>query len=84
MVSEVLGRRYGVSKLPYGVLIDKKGSISGLGIVNSREHLESLIEAHVMGKPTIQDYLLGQEENTDRHGKAHHPKDKLVGIEEAL
>ncbi|NOX50814.1 MAG: redoxin domain-containing protein, partial [Gammaproteobacteria bacterium] len=56
-ISEVVGRSYGVSKLPYGVLIDKQGKIASLGIVNSREHLESLFEAERMGIASIQDYL---------------------------
>ena len=61
VVSKHLGMSYGVSKLPYGVLIDEKGNISALGIVNSREHLESLFEAKALGKATIQDYLSGIE-----------------------
>ena len=42
--SEILGRSYGVSKLPYAVLIDEQGKIASMGIINSREHLESLFE----------------------------------------
>jgi methylamine dehydrogenase accessory protein MauD len=56
VVCEALGVTYGVSKLPYGVLIDEKGLISALGIVNSREHLESLFEAKKAGMPSIQEY----------------------------
>ena len=40
-LSEPLGRAYGISKIPYAVLVDEAGCIAGLGIVNSREHLES-------------------------------------------
>ncbi len=64
VVSRPLGMSYGVSKLPFGVLIDEQGVISALGIVNSREHLESLFEAKMLGKATIQDYLYGTEEQT--------------------
>lgn len=57
VLSQSLGLTYGVSKLPYAVLIDEDGLIVSLGIVNSREHLESLFEAKLLGKATIQDYL---------------------------
>ena len=62
-LSEIVGRSYGVSKLPYGVLIDERGVIASLGIVNSREHLESLFEAERMGVASIQEYL--DQQNTD-------------------
>ncbi len=57
VVSELLGRRFGVSKLPYAVLIDEGGRIAALGIVNSREHLESLFEAKERGTATLQEHL---------------------------
>ncbi|NKB99893.1 MAG: redoxin domain-containing protein [Pseudomonadales bacterium] len=57
VLSEVVGRSYGVGKLPYGVLIDGRGVIASLGIVNSREHLESLFEAQELGVASIQEYL---------------------------
>ena len=56
-ISEVVGRSYGVGKLPYAVLVDNRGVIASLGIVNSREHLESLFEAQRLGVASIQDYL---------------------------
>ena len=55
--SEVLGLTYGVSKLPYAVLIDGQGRIASMGIINSREHLESLFEAKERGVASIQDYM---------------------------
>ena len=45
VVSELLGRSYGVGKVPYAVLIDPLGRIAALGIVDSREHLESLVDS---------------------------------------
>ena len=66
-LSEFVGRSYGVSKLPYGVLVDGAGLISSLGIVNSREHLESLFEAERMDVASIQDYLQ-QAADTDSTG----------------
>ncbi|WP_417451414.1 redoxin domain-containing protein [Kordiimonas sp.] len=57
VVSEELGRALGVSKLPYGVLVGPDGAIAAMGIVNSREHLESLLEAQERGVASIQDYM---------------------------
>lgn len=57
VLSEALGRTLGVAKLPYAVLIDDKGRIASLGLVNSREHLESLFEAKERGVASIQQYL---------------------------
>jgi methylamine dehydrogenase accessory protein MauD len=72
-ISEVVGRSYGVGKLPYAVLIDERGVIASLGIVNSREHLESLFEANRLGVASIQDYL-----NPEPEGDAlyHNAADK--------
>ncbi len=55
--SEILGKSYGVSKLPYAVLIDEQGKLASLGIVNSREHLESLFESKERGVASIQEYM---------------------------
>lgn len=57
VLSEALGRAFGVSKLPYAVLIDEAGKVAALGLVNSREHLESLFEAKERGVASIQDYI---------------------------
>ncbi len=65
--SEILGRSYGVSKLPYAVLIDEEGKIASMGIINSREHLESLFESKERGVASIQDYIktYSAEEKSD-------------------
>jgi methylamine dehydrogenase accessory protein MauD len=57
VLSEKLGRAFGVSKLPYAVLIGEDGKIASLGLINSREHLESLFEAKERGVASIQQYL---------------------------
>ena len=57
LVSELLGKTYGVSKLPYAVLIDEQGKIAAMGIINSREHLDSLFEAKERKVASIQDYM---------------------------
>jgi methylamine dehydrogenase accessory protein MauD len=55
--SPQLGMTYQVGKLPYAVLIDADGIIRATGLVNNREHLESLIIAEETGFGTIQAYL---------------------------
>ncbi|MBT6330342.1 MAG: redoxin domain-containing protein [Kordiimonadaceae bacterium] len=57
VLSERLGRQMGVSKLPYGVLIGADGIIKSFGLVNTREHLDSLLVAEELGVASIQDYL---------------------------
>ena len=52
-----VGQAYEVAKLPYAVLMDEHGTILSKGLVNSREHLESLIIAHEMGIQSVQDYI---------------------------
>jgi len=57
-----IGMRFRVDKLPYAVLLDDEGVISAKGLVNSREHFESLIIAKETGYATIQSYLKAQSE----------------------
>ena len=57
LLSEQLGLAYRVGKLPYAVLIDEAGVVRASGLVNSREHLESLFEAVERGAASIQAYL---------------------------
>jgi hypothetical protein len=51
------GRVFYIDKLPNAVLIGEDGKILSKGLVNSREHLESLVTAHEMGVVSVQDYL---------------------------
>jgi len=55
--SPEVGMRFGVGKLPYAVLIDDAGIVVASGLVNSREHLESLVVAKQMRVPSVQAYL---------------------------
>ncbi|WP_421838029.1 methylamine dehydrogenase [Novosphingobium sp.] len=57
VLSEALGRAFGVSKLPYAVLLDEEGRVASVGLINSREHLESLFEAKERGVASIQEFL---------------------------
>lgn len=59
VLSRSLGLTFLVDKLPFAVLIDARGVLRAKGLVNSREHLESLFEAHARGVASLQDYLAG-------------------------
>jgi methylamine dehydrogenase accessory protein MauD len=58
-LAPIVGINLGIGKLPQAVLIDPEGVIRSKGIVNSREHLESLLVAQETGYASIQDYLRG-------------------------
>jgi len=62
VVSELVGKSYGVSKLPYAVLIDETQRVASMGIVNSREHLDSLFEAKERNVASIQEYMNKRDE----------------------
>ena len=53
----IVGRTFHVDRLPHAVLIGDDGTVLSKGLVNSREHLESLVTAHEMGVVSVQDYL---------------------------
>jgi methylamine dehydrogenase accessory protein MauD len=57
LLSADLGMTYRVSRLPYAVLIDERGIIRAKGMINTREHLESLFNAKELGVGSVQDYL---------------------------
>ncbi len=63
-----VGMTYRVDKLPYAVLLDDTGVIASKGLVNSREHFESLIVAKESGYSTIQAYLKARSEAATSHG----------------
>lgn len=57
VVSPVLGMTWQVPRVPYAVLLDPAGTIRSKGLVNTREHLESLLEADALGVGTLQELL---------------------------
>lgn len=61
VLSEALGIAYGAGRLPHAVLIDSAGVVRANGLVNSREHLDSLFEARDLGVATLQEYLQKRE-----------------------
>ena len=75
VVSTELGMSLEVAKLPYAVLIDATGTIRSKGIVNTREHVESLFEAERLGVDSIQSYL---------HVEAGRSGDTRLGSDERM
>jgi methylamine dehydrogenase accessory protein MauD len=57
IVSAPLGMTYQVSRLPFAALVDADGVLRARGLVNSREHLESLFEAQRLGVASLQEYF---------------------------
>lgn len=57
VLSQALGMTYQVSKLPFALLIGADGTLQSKGLVNTREHLESLVEAMDSGIATLQEYV---------------------------
>jgi methylamine dehydrogenase accessory protein MauD len=57
LISQALGMSYQVSKLPFALLIAADGTLKSKGLVNTREHMESLIEAMDSGVNTVQEYV---------------------------
>lgn len=69
VISEHLGRTFGVAKLPYAVLIDETGKLSATGLVNTREHLESLFVAKEKGVGNIQQFLRSSDQRRVSSGE---------------
>ena len=62
VLSAPLAVTYQVGKLPYAVLLDGGGVLRAKGLVNTREHLESLFEARERGIASIQDFIRGEHD----------------------
>jgi methylamine dehydrogenase accessory protein MauD len=57
VLSTELGLAWQVARLPYAALIDPQGVVRAKGLVNNREHLESLFEAERRGVASLQEFL---------------------------
>jgi methylamine dehydrogenase accessory protein MauD len=66
VLSQALGVSYAVSKLPFAALIGADGILKSKGLVNTREHLESLVESMETGIQSLQDYVRLAESESDR------------------
>jgi methylamine dehydrogenase accessory protein MauD len=65
VLSPMLGMTWQVAKLPYAALVDADGIVRAKGLVNTREHLESLFEAKERGVASIQDWAAGRTDRTE-------------------
>jgi methylamine dehydrogenase accessory protein MauD len=63
ILSEQLGMTMQVAKLPFAALIDENGILCARGLVNTREHIESLFEAREQGVASIQEYMKKQNQS---------------------
>jgi len=63
--SPKVGLAFRVGKLPHAVLLDADGVIQASGLVNSREHLESLVVSADTGYRSMQEFL--SEERSESH-----------------
>ena len=63
--SPQIGMTFQVGKLPYAVLIGKDTTLVAQGLVNNREHLESLLYADETGIPSIQSYLAAAKRSAE-------------------
>ncbi|TYC90483.1 methylamine utilization protein MauD [Novosphingobium sp. BW1] len=52
-----VGMAFAVAKLPHAILLDDAGKVVARGLVNSREHLESLLVSHETGHANVQSYV---------------------------
>ena len=57
VLSRDLGMTFRINRLPFAVLLDREGVVRGKGLVNSREQLESLLNAQDLGHASIQNWI---------------------------
>jgi methylamine dehydrogenase accessory protein MauD len=71
VVSQAFGMSHAVSKLPFAILIDANGVLRSKGLVNTREHLESLVLAMESGVRSLQEYvgLADREDDASLRGQ---------------
>lgn len=62
VLSAELGMSFQVERLPFAAVIDERGILRARGLINSREHLESLFEAKRLGVASLQEFLQSKED----------------------
>lgn len=65
VLSRELGVAFAVAKLPTAILIDDEGIVRAKGMVNTREHLESLFRAHELGAGSIQEFMARENQGEE-------------------
>jgi methylamine dehydrogenase accessory protein MauD len=72
VVSQAFGISHAVSKLPFAILVDADGVLRSKGLVNTREHLESLVLSMETGVRSLQDYVeLADRQDEASLGRQH-------------
>jgi methylamine dehydrogenase accessory protein MauD len=66
LVSRELGLRFRVGQLPHAALLDAQGIVVAAGLTNTREHLDSLLEAKRRGVSSIQEYMEQRRKGSDQ------------------
>lgn len=67
VLSAELGMSFQVERLPFAAVIDAGGILRARGLINSREHLESLFEAKRLGVASLQEFLQSQASSRAAH-----------------
>ncbi len=60
VLSAQLGMAFQVGSLPFAAIVDAEGVLRARGLINSREHLESLFEAQRRGVASLQEFVQNQ------------------------
>jgi methylamine dehydrogenase accessory protein MauD len=63
VLSGELGMTYQIGRVPYAVLLDAEGVVRARGLVNTREHVESLFEARARGVGTVQEWARRRQDS---------------------
>lgn len=67
VLSPEVGMTFQIGKLPYAALIDTEGTLKAKGLVNSREHLDSLFETEILDSSSLQQYLKTDPQSPSIH-----------------
>jgi methylamine dehydrogenase accessory protein MauD len=73
VVSQAFGISHAVSKLPFAILVDADGVLRSKGLVNTREHLESLVLSMESGVRSLQEYVGLAERQDEASLRGQHP-----------
>jgi methylamine dehydrogenase accessory protein MauD len=65
VLGTALGMAYRVGKLPWAALVDGGGILRAQGLVNTREHLESLFEAQERGVASLDEWLRAEQRSQE-------------------
>lgn len=66
VLSKSLNQQFGIWSAPYAVVVDKNGVVRAKGVVNGREHLDSLLSAVDLGQPTLQSFAQARATRTQQ------------------